>query len=165
VKPNISLGNYFQRRIDGMNIGKPFNDLISLDLAGKANGRSGMYRFDKNNFQPRAAVSWSPDFKSGFLHKVFGDVGKSVWRSGFSMFNDYYGNQLAVTFDLNNTLGFSSSAVTSANTFNLTTNPGPLFTGYGQQVRGLPGRGSSGQHPVPTDSDHAALPWQHRGRS
>ena len=139
VKPNISLGNYFQRRIDGMNIGKPFNDLISLDLSGKANGKSGMYRFDKNNFQPRAAVSWSPDFKSGFLHKIFGDTGKSVWRGGFSMFNDYYGNQLAVTFDLNNTLGFSSSAVTSANTFNLTTNPGPLFSGYGQAVRGLPG--------------------------
>ena len=139
VKPNISLGNYFQRRIDGMKIGKPYNDLISLDLSGKANGKSGMYRFDKNNFQPRAAVSWSPDFKSGFLHKIFGDTGKSVWRGGFSMFNDYYGNQLAVTFDLNNTLGFSSSAVTSANTFNLTTNPGPLFTGYGQAVRGLPG--------------------------
>ncbi|MFN6201242.1 MAG: TonB-dependent receptor [Acidobacteriota bacterium] len=138
VKPNISLGNYFQRRVDGMNIGRPFNDLISLDLAGKANGRSGMYRFDKNNFQPRTAVSWSPDFKSGLLHWVFGDVGKSVWRGGFSMFNDYYGNQLAVSFDLNNTLGFSSSAITSANTFNLTTNPGPLFTGYGQAVRGLP---------------------------
>lgn len=139
VKPNISLGNYFQRRVDGMKAGKPFNDLISLDLSGKANGKSGMYRFDKNNFQPRAAVSWSPDFKSGLLHKIFGDVGKSVWRGGFSMFNDYYGNQLAVSFDLNNTLGFSSSAVTSANTFNLTTNPGPLFTGYNQGVRGLPG--------------------------
>jgi hypothetical protein len=44
-----------------------------------------------------------------------------------------------VTFDLNNTVGFSSSQVTSANTFNLTSNPGPLFTGFNQSVRGLPG--------------------------
>jgi hypothetical protein len=139
VKPTVSLGDFFQRRIDGMKAGRPLNELISLDLSGPANGRTGAYKYDKNNFQPRAAISWSPDFKSGLLHKVFGDLGKSVLRGGFSMFNDYYGNQLAVSFDLNNTIGFTSSANTAANTFNLTTNPGPLFTGFGQLVRGLPG--------------------------
>ncbi len=139
VKPNIGLGEFFNRRIAGMNAGKPYNELISLDLSGPANGKSGAYQFDKNNFQPRVAASWSPDFKTGFLHKVFGDQGKSVFRGGFAMFNDYYGQQLAVNFDLNNTVGFSSSTVTAANTYNLTTNPGPLFTGYGQAVRGLPG--------------------------
>jgi hypothetical protein len=139
VKPNIGLGEYFNRRIAGMNAGRPYNELISLDLSGRANGRSGAYQFDKNNFQPRVAASWSPDFRNGFLHKVFGDQGKTVFRGGFAMFNDYYGQQLAVNFDLNNTVGFSSSTVTAANTYNLTTNPGPLFTGYGQGVRGLPG--------------------------
>ncbi|MGH9843981.1 MAG: carboxypeptidase regulatory-like domain-containing protein, partial [Blastocatellia bacterium] len=139
VKPNIGLGEYFERRIAGMESGKPYNELISLDLSGKANGRSGTYQFDKNNFQPRVSASWSPDFKSGLFHKLFGNPGKSVFRGGFAMFNDYYGQQLAVTFDLNNTVGFSSSTVTAANTYNLTTNPGPLFTGYGQAVRGLPG--------------------------
>ncbi|HEX4945927.1 MAG TPA: TonB-dependent receptor [Blastocatellia bacterium] len=139
VKPNIGLGEYFNRRIAGMNAGKPYNELVSLDLSGKANGKSGAYQFDKNNFQPRIAASWSPDFKSGLLHAIFGDQGKSVFRGGFAMFNDYYGQQLAVNFDLNNTVGFSSSTVTAANTYNLSTNPGPLFTGYGQAVRGLPG--------------------------
>ncbi|MFN2502318.1 MAG: carboxypeptidase regulatory-like domain-containing protein [Pyrinomonadaceae bacterium] len=139
VKPNISLGEFFERRIEGMNAGKPYNDLISLDLSGPANGRSGAYQYDKNNFQPRIAASWSPEFKSGFLHTLFGDSGKSVFRGGFAMFNDYYGQQLAVNFDLNNTVGFSSGTVTSANTYNLTTNPGPRFTGFGQTVRGLPG--------------------------
>ena len=139
VKPNIGLGEFFERRIAGMNAGKPYNELISLDLSGPANGKSGAYQVDKNNFQPRVAASWSPDYKTGFLHKVFGDVGKSVFRGGFAMFNDYYGQQLAVNFDLNNTAGFSSTTVTAANTYNLTTNPGPLFTGYGQAVRGLPG--------------------------
>lgn len=139
VKPNIGLGEYFNRRIAGMNAGKPYTELISLDLSGQANGKSGMYQFDKNNFQPRVSASWSPDFKSGLLRTIFGEQGKTVFRGGFAMFNDYYGNQLAVTFDLNNTLGFSSSNVTAANTYNLTTNPGPLFTGYNQAVRGLPG--------------------------
>jgi hypothetical protein len=139
VKPNIGLGEYFDRRIAGMNAGEPFNTILQLDLSGPANGRIGAYQFDKNNFQPRASASWSPDFKSGFLHKVFGDLGKSVIRGGFAMFNDYYGQQIAVTFDLNNTVGFSSSQVTAANTFNLTSNPGPLFTGFDQAVRGLPG--------------------------
>jgi carboxypeptidase family protein len=139
VKPNIGLGEYFDRRIAGMNSGKPYNELLQLDLSGPANGKSGAYRFDKNNFQPRVSASWSPDFKTGFLHKIFGDVGKSVIRGGFAMFNDYYGEQLAVTFDLNNTVGFSSTQVTSANTYNLTTNPGPLFTGYNENVRGLQG--------------------------
>lgn len=139
VKPNISLGEYFERRIAGMEAGKPYNELITLDLSGKANGRSGAYKFDKNNFQPRVAVSWSPDFKTGLLHALFGDQGKSVIRGGFAMFNDYYGQQLAVTFDLNNTLGFSSQNVTSAGTYNFANNPGPLFTSFNQAVRGLPG--------------------------
>ncbi len=55
------------------------------------------------------------------------------------MFNDYYWRALAVKFDLNNTVGFSSSQLTGANTYNLTTNPGPLFTGYNQAIRSIPG--------------------------
>ncbi|MCI0660248.1 MAG: TonB-dependent receptor [Acidobacteria bacterium] len=139
VKPNISLGEYFDRRIAGMNTGKPYNELVRLDLSGPANGKSGAYQYDKNNFQPRVSASWSPDFRTGLLSKVFGGPGKSVIRGGFAMFNDYYGQALAVGFDLNNTVGFSSSQVTAANTYNLTSNPGPLFTGYDQAVRGLPG--------------------------
>ena len=139
VKPSISLGEYFDRRVAGMNAGNPYNELISLDLSGPANGRSGAYQYDKNNFQPRVAVTWSPNFKSGVLNTLFGENGQSVFRGGFAMFNDYYGQALAVNFDLNNTVGFSSSALTAANTYNLTTNPGPLFTGYDQAIRGLPG--------------------------
>ena len=41
-------------------------------------------------------------------------------------------------FDFNNTLGFSSNQTIAANTFNTTTRPAPLFTGFGQDVRSLP---------------------------
>jgi len=84
------------------------------------------------------AVAWSPSFKEGFLGKVFGRNNQSVFRGAFSITNDYYGQQLAVTFDLNNTLGFSSSQDIAANTFNLTTRIAPLFTGFGQDIRSLP---------------------------
>ena len=76
-----------------------------------------MYNWDKNNFQPRVAVAWSPNFSSGLLHKLFGDGNTSVLRGGFAMTNDYYGQALAVDWDLNNTLGFTSNFTTPANTY------------------------------------------------
>jgi hypothetical protein len=142
TKPNIPLSDYFQKRLDSAAKGIPFNDPISVDLSGPANGRSPMYRWDKNNFQPRVAVAWSPKFKNGWLRKIFGNNdsqnNSSVLRGGFAITNDYFGQQLAVTFDGNNTLGFSSNFTTSAGTYNTNTRPGPLFTGYVLDVRGLP---------------------------
>jgi hypothetical protein len=139
VKPTTSLSEFFERRVAAANEGVPLNDLITVDLAGPKNDRPGYYPWDKNNFQPRVAIAWSPDFKSGFLHKLFGDNGTSVLRGGFGITNDYFGQQLAVQFDLNSTLGFASTTTIAANTYNVTTRPAPLFTGFGQDVRSLPG--------------------------
>ena len=36
---------------------------------------------DKNNWQPRLGVAWSPNYSSGMLHRLFGDSGKSVVRA------------------------------------------------------------------------------------
>jgi hypothetical protein len=55
-----------------------------------------MYNWDKNNFQPRVAFAWSPNYSSGLFHSLFGDGGKSVLRGGFAITNDYYGQALAV---------------------------------------------------------------------
>ncbi len=144
VKPNIPLSDYFNLRLQGAQNGVPFIDPITVDLSGPANGRSPLYRWDRNNFQPRIGIAWSPGFKSGFLSKLFGTNHESVIRGGFGITNDYYGNQLAVNFDLNNQLGFSSQTTISANTYNISTRPAPLFTGFGQEVRSLPGIGSPG---------------------
>ena len=46
---------------------------------------------------------------------------------------------MAVNFDLSNPMGFSSSQTISANTFNVTSKPAPLFTGFNQDIRNLPG--------------------------
>jgi hypothetical protein len=98
-----------------------------------------MYNWDKNNFQPRIAVAWSPNFSGGLFHSIFGDAGKSVIRAGFALTNDYYGQALAVDFDLNNTLGFTSNYTTPANTYDTTPgNLAPLFTGFNQDIHTLP---------------------------
>jgi Carboxypeptidase regulatory-like domain/TonB dependent receptor len=138
VKTTVPLSDFFEARRESAARGIPLNDPLTLELSGKANNASPLYNYDKNNFQPRIGVAWSPSFKDGFLGKVFGRNNQSVFRGGFAITNDYYGQQLAVTFDLGNTLGFSSSQDIAANTFNLSSRLPPLFTGFGQDVRSLP---------------------------
>jgi hypothetical protein len=142
VQPTVPLGTYFQERIAASAQGTNFTDPIVINISGPANGGKPMYNWDKNNFQPRIAVAWSPSYSSGLLHTLFGDAGKSVIRGGFALTNDYYGQALAVDWDLNNTLGFSSNYTTPANTYDTVPSGanglGPLFTGFDQEIRTLP---------------------------
>ena len=137
VKPTQSLGEYFAKRIAGANAGKPIVDPISIDLAGKANGREGFYKHDWNNFAPSASFAWSPSFKSGLLGKIFGE-NKSSFRGGYRLVFDRLGGALAVSFDGQAILGFSSTSQISANTYNVSDRLAPLFTGLSQNVRTLP---------------------------
>jgi hypothetical protein len=138
VKPNVSLGGFLERRIASAASGRPLNELITFNLAGPANNGPGFYDWDTNNFQPRVALAWSPIFKSHWLRRLFGSGGRSVFRGGFAITNDYLGQQLAVSYDLNNATGFSSSQTIAANTYNVTDRPAPLFTGFDQVIRTLP---------------------------
>lgn len=138
VRPVLPLGEYFNKRLAGAAAGTPFNDPITVNPSGPVNGKPGMYDWDKTGFQPRAAIAWSPKFDSGWLRSIFGSPGKSVLRAGFGMMNDYYGEALATFFDLRNSLGFSSNQTIPVNTYNVTTKPPPLFTGFGQDVRSMP---------------------------
>jgi hypothetical protein len=143
VQPTVPLSVYFQDRLNASAHGTNFTDPITVNRSGPANGGKPMYNWDKNNFQPRVAVAWSPNFSSGLLHKLFGNVNTSVFRGGFAMTNDYYGQALAVDWDLNNTLGFTSNFTTPANTYDTqacSTCSGlaPLFTGFNQNVHSLP---------------------------
>jgi hypothetical protein len=135
VKPVQSLGDYFRRRVESSLAGVPLNDPITLDKAGKANGRPGYYKQDWNNFAPAIAFAWSPDFGDNFLGRLVGRRDRSVVRGGFRMTYDRIGSQLAVNFDLNSALGFSSSQTVAANTFNVSSRLGPLFTGFGDNPR------------------------------
>lgn len=139
VAPTVPLGDYFEQRIAGANKGQPYNVPITVDIAGKVNDKPGYYPQDWNNFAPSIAVAWSPSYKSGFLKAIFGDGNKSVLRGGFRTTYDRIGSALAVAFDLNSALGFTSASTISANTFNVSSRLGPLFTSLNPTVRGLPG--------------------------
>ncbi len=130
---NIPLGEYLRRRIENAYNAVNYTETL---IVNKVND---LYNWDKNNFQPRISIAWSPDAGDNAFGRLLGRNGRSVLRGGFAMTNDYFGQQLAVTFNSQNTLGFASSQTTPANTFNVTTNPGPLFTGFGQSVQNLPG--------------------------
>ncbi|NJM53778.1 MAG: TonB-dependent receptor, partial [Blastocatellia bacterium] len=140
VVPTEPLGDFFERRKASAATGVPLNDLISFERAGPANNGPGFYSLDKNNFQPRVAVAWSPNFESGFLKAIFGGENKSTIRGGFAITNDYFGQQLAVSFDGLSTIGFTSSSAIAANTFGITAaDRAPQFTGFNQNIRALPG--------------------------
>ncbi|HMI51935.1 MAG TPA: TonB-dependent receptor [Candidatus Saccharimonadales bacterium] len=141
VQPEVPLTTYFNQRLAAAEQGNNFTDPIIINKSGPVNGGKSMYDWDKNNFQPRIALAWSPSYSSGLLHSLFGDSGKSVIRGGFGLTNDYYGQALAVDFDLNNTLGFTSNYTTPANTYDSIPGPrplAPLFTDFNQDVRTLP---------------------------
>ena len=138
TKPNIPLSEYLRRRIEASSRGQNYTEPLLVDLSGPANGRDTMYPLDRNNFQPRIGIAWSPNIRSGPFRFLFGRDDESVIRGGFAVTNDYIGQQLAVRFDTVNSLGFSSSQTSPANFCNFTTNACPLFTAYTQDVRGLP---------------------------
>ncbi|MCA1627813.1 MAG: carboxypeptidase-like regulatory domain-containing protein [Acidobacteria bacterium] len=56
----------------------------TLDFVSGDTGR-GLWNNDWNNFAPFFGFAYSPDFKSGFLGKVFGPTGTSSIRGGYSI--------------------------------------------------------------------------------
>ncbi|MCC6825550.1 MAG: TonB-dependent receptor [Acidobacteria bacterium] len=138
VVPSIPLGEYLDRTITAMANGQNYREPISIRMAGKANGKDSIYPLDTNNWQPRLSAAWSPNFEKGWLAKLFGGKDKSVFRGGFAMTNDYFGQQLAVRWDTNNELGFSTTSQINANQYNITTNPGVPYTGPSMNIRSFP---------------------------
>ncbi|HSD45560.1 MAG TPA: TonB-dependent receptor [Pyrinomonadaceae bacterium] len=56
----------------------------TLDFVSGDTGK-GLWNNDWNNFAPFFGFAYSPDFKSGFLAKVFGPTGTSSFRGGYSI--------------------------------------------------------------------------------
>ena len=55
----------------------------TLDFVSGKTGK-GLYNNNWHNFAPFVGFAYSPDFKSGFLHKLFGEQGSSSIRGGYS---------------------------------------------------------------------------------
>lgn len=133
-----SMSSFFSQRIAAAAQGNNFITPICVKLAGPANGGPPMYNWDHHEFQPRVAFAWTLEGGDGFLGRLAGRTGTTVLRGGFAMTNDNYGQALAVDFDLNNTLGFTSSDQIPVNTYGTESNLAPLFTGFNMDIRSLP---------------------------
>ncbi len=138
ISPTVSLGEFFERRVEGAKAGQPVRDLITLDRSGKANGRPGFYDQDWNNFGPNVSVAWSPDFGDNWFGRLVGRENKSVIRGGFRMLYDRVGSALAVNFDLNSRLGFNAASTAAFNLCNQTDRLCPRLTGLTPDVRSYP---------------------------
>ena len=97
VAPNISMGQWFDQRVENMKKGIPSNasPLVQFDLAGPKHNKPGFYAWDKNNFAPRVAVAWTP-------------ADRLVVRGGYSKVFDRVGLGLATNFDEGFAFGMST---------------------------------------------------------
>lgn len=110
VQPTISMGEWFNRRVENMQNGVPSNasEIVTFDLSGPKNNRPGYYAWDKNNFAPRVAFAWNPNAEGG-LGKFFTGDGRLVIRGGYSKVFDRVGVGLANNFDEGFAFGMSTT--------------------------------------------------------
>ncbi|MGH9934767.1 MAG: hypothetical protein ACREAM_00895, partial [Blastocatellia bacterium] len=163
VKPTLSLGDWFnQRGVNGQN-GVPSNAAppISFDLAGPANGRSGFYEWDKNNFAPRFAFAYSPKLENKLARALFG-AGQTAIRGGFSLAYDRIGGGLAVTFDQAGSFGLQTTLNNPSS--GLTSVTAPRFIAFDKIPAGLlPLPPASGAFPrkFPGDGENGSFAITH----
>ena len=71
---------------------------------------------DWNNFAPTVGFAYSPDFKSGFMHKILGNSGQSVIRGGFSVAYNRDGTLVGDELDINPGQQFGVGVATTNDT-------------------------------------------------
>ena len=91
--------------------GQTYRPVISFALSGQANGKQPYWNWDYNDVAPRFAFAYSPDFGSGFLHKLFSDHGKSSIRGGYGIYYDHFGEGVVNSFDREGSLGLTTYVV------------------------------------------------------
>jgi len=131
VTPTANIRDFIKQRVDAMAAGIPNNKLplLAFDLAGKANGRQSFFPPDKNNFAPRVAFAYSPNFDTGFMKTIFGGPGRSSLRGGFSTAYNHLGGAFVVSADLSGAFGLSTPRINQSGVLNYATSP--RFTGLG----------------------------------
>jgi hypothetical protein len=110
VIPSIDPDIYFADRAGGQLLGAPAfavaNPRLTFIKGGAANGADSWYRTDTNNFAPRLALAYTPDF-----------LGKgTVIRAGAGVTYDRYGSNMAVSFAANGSPGLSTQLAQPLNT-------------------------------------------------
>jgi hypothetical protein len=139
VAPTISMGQWFNQRVENMKNGIPSNasETVTFDLAGPKNGKKGFYDWDKNNFAPRVAVAWTP-------------AERFVVRGGYSKVFDRVGLGLATNFDEGFAFGMSTQ-ISSPFGAAYESNPGARFTGLTTMPPTMPAAPAGGFPQTPPE--------------
>ena len=113
-----------------------------------------LFNDDWDNFAPYIGFAWSPDFKSGPLHALFGEEGTSSFRGGFSV--SYLHDGLTT---ISNALGTGTTNPGLIQTANLSvlSCPTPAPCTHTSNLRGQLGPGG-----VPLDTPSFILPISDR---
>ena len=156
VTPTANIHEFIEQRVNAMASGIPNNQLplLAFDLAGKANGRQSYFPPDRNNFAPRVAFAYSPNFDSSFLKTIFGGPGKSSIRGGFSTAYNHLGGAFVVTSDLSGAFGLSTPRINQSGVLDYST--APRFTGLGS-LPALPFSIPTGGFPTVASADTSNL--------
>jgi len=89
---NLGVSYSYQQVPLGARTSQPLNAISTVP---------GLLEFNEpktqtKNFAPKVGFAWSPDYKEGWLGRLFGSGGKSSLRAGFSMGYDYIFDNLYI---------------------------------------------------------------------
>ena len=157
VAPTVSLEDWFQRRGQAMLTGDPFNELITFDKSGQANGRKPYWGYDWSNLAPRVAIAYSPGFNGGFLGKLFGGPSKTSIRGGWGKYYDHFGEGTVNTFDANGAFGLSTVLTNGGGI--QTIDGAPRFTDLNTIPGSITVPSPGGSFPATFPADNFAVQW------
>jgi hypothetical protein len=123
VCPTTSLDRWFQERGQAASQGQVYEPLVGFNLCGKANGGAPFWTTNYNNFAPRLAFAWSPNFAQPVLRALTGGRGKFSLRGGYGIYFDHFGESVVRTYNSTGAFGLSASKVLGPGTFNTDTSP------------------------------------------
>ncbi len=109
VATDQSLGDWFQKRGEAMQMGQAYEPLLSFSLSGQANGKKPYWNWDYKNFGPRIAIAYSPKADGGLFKALFGGSGKSSIRAGYGMYYDHFGEGVINSFDQLGSFGLTTA--------------------------------------------------------
>lgn len=132
IFPNLTLN--LGARYEFVNAPKEADDLLDYGFGN-----------DSNNIEPRVGFAWSPDFKDGWLNRIFGDSGESSIRAGYGIYHGrlfqsvFSQNGATVRFNPPNAFTYTrtGAATVDWNPFNL-TDPTCVASGCFTFVPGTP---------------------------
>jgi hypothetical protein len=140
ISPTVDTHAWFKQRGDAAAQGQVFEDPLTFQPSGKANGRPGYWSREKTNIAPRLAVVWAPNPKTSI-------------RAGAGMYYDHFGEGIVNSFDQEGSFGLSNSVNSPAASYSI--EDGPRFTGAHTvpSLQGCPAAQSTISYPYSPPSD------------